>query len=123
MDAVHSIGRPAERRSTRLGVRPLRRRRLGRQNVATRHLDPRQGNVAGGMPLAGSPTRGAGIGLQYGFRPHGDGPPAIRRLASQLDDAAPEISQTGVNVLVRGVTPGEPAHPTNRNARSRMKSV
>jgi hypothetical protein len=89
MHAVHSIGRPTERRSTRLGVRPLRRRRLGRQNVATRHLDPRR------------------------RRHDSSGNSATRTMTPVGQEGLGNV--TGVNVLVRGVTPGEPAHTTNRN--------
>jgi PPE-repeat protein len=41
--------------------------------VATHTMTPvgqqDQGNLMGGMPLAGSPTRGAGVGPKYGIRP------------------------------------------------------
>jgi hypothetical protein len=95
--------------------------------VATHTMTPvgqeGHGNVMGGLPLAGSLTRGAGVGSKYGIRPHGDESPAIRRLASQVTDAAPEILRTGVNVLVRDVTRGDPARTTSRNTLLRMKSV
>jgi hypothetical protein len=124
MLALHSIGARPCSAAGGLNARPMTHLAAGATHTMTPIGQQGHGNVLGGMPLAGSPTHGAGNGFKYGIRPHGDRPSAIRKLASQVDDAAPENSPAGGESA--GEEPSsrcEPAHITKGNALARMKSV